>query len=231
MHQIDLEKGLARKRKALNDHERKRKIWLDRTRQLLQEKYLADGRPLSANDVWSINPPPEGVHPSVLGAVFKTKNFIPVGYTQSSGADAHARQIRTYEWVRTGGTPKTQRKSNHIGREVRIGGPHGSTWVIVGSYPSLDGDTILLCTRKGVRSKRQGKKYVQVPFSNSRVVYESDKDIIDGVWYFEESMSSHKRWELEGEIMNCLDLIDDRTVLSEEAQESMKKLDEILAEL
>jgi hypothetical protein len=37
------------------------------------------------------------MHPSVLGAVFKSKKFTPVGYTEATHKAAHARVVRVYK--------------------------------------------------------------------------------------------------------------------------------------
>jgi hypothetical protein len=37
------------------------------------------------------------MHPSVLGAVFKTKQFEACGYTEATHPQAHARVIRVYK--------------------------------------------------------------------------------------------------------------------------------------
>jgi hypothetical protein len=39
---------------------------------------------------------PPGVHPSVLGAVFRTKQFKRIGYTEAAHPEAHARIVRVY---------------------------------------------------------------------------------------------------------------------------------------
>jgi len=40
---------------------------------------------------------PSEMHPSVLGAVFKSKKFTPVGYTEATHKAAHARVVRVYK--------------------------------------------------------------------------------------------------------------------------------------
>jgi hypothetical protein len=52
---------------------------------------------VSINDIRSQISIPDGMHPSVLGAVFRTKQFQAVGFTEASHAQAHARVIRVYE--------------------------------------------------------------------------------------------------------------------------------------
>lgn len=51
----------------------------------------------SINDIRAIIEVPPGVHPSVLGAVFRTKQFKSVGYTEAFHPQAHARVVRVYK--------------------------------------------------------------------------------------------------------------------------------------
>lgn len=51
---------------------------------------------VSINDIRRKIEVPAGVHPSVLGSVFKDKRFFVSGYTQAEHPQAHARIIRTY---------------------------------------------------------------------------------------------------------------------------------------
>jgi hypothetical protein len=52
---------------------------------------------VSINDIRSQISIPDGMHPSVLGAVFRGKQFRAVGFTEASHPQAHARIIRIYE--------------------------------------------------------------------------------------------------------------------------------------
>lgn len=51
---------------------------------------------VSINDIRARISVPPGVHPSVLGSVFKTKAFSVVGYTEAAHPQAHARIVRVY---------------------------------------------------------------------------------------------------------------------------------------
>lgn len=51
---------------------------------------------VSINEVREAITLPANVNPSVLGAVFKTKEFKPVGYTEATHKAAHARVVRVY---------------------------------------------------------------------------------------------------------------------------------------
>jgi hypothetical protein len=48
------------------------------------------------NDIRAYIDVPPGVHPSVLGAVFRTKQFKRIGYTEAAHPQAHARVVRVY---------------------------------------------------------------------------------------------------------------------------------------
>ena len=60
------------------------------------------------NDVRTQVHLPYNVHPSVLGAVFRDrKRFVPVGWTEATHREAHARAVRVYrlaEGAAVGGT-------------------------------------------------------------------------------------------------------------------------------
>lgn len=52
---------------------------------------------VSINDIRAEIQLPAHMHPSVLGAVFKTKQFQAVGFTEATHAQAHARVVRVYQ--------------------------------------------------------------------------------------------------------------------------------------
>ncbi len=52
---------------------------------------------VSINDIRRFVEVPPGVHPSVLGAVFRTKQFKRVGFTEATHPQAHARVVRVYQ--------------------------------------------------------------------------------------------------------------------------------------
>ena len=56
---------------------------------------------VSINDIRSIIEVPPGVHPSVLGAVFRTKQFTRVGFIEAAHPQAHARVVRVYSLATT----------------------------------------------------------------------------------------------------------------------------------
>lgn len=51
---------------------------------------------VSINDIREHLQVPNGVHPSVLGAVFRTKQFRKIGMCEASHKEAHARIVRVY---------------------------------------------------------------------------------------------------------------------------------------
>lgn len=52
---------------------------------------------VSINDIRAQIAVPAEMHPSVLGAVFRTKQFQACGFTEATHAQAHARVIRVYQ--------------------------------------------------------------------------------------------------------------------------------------
>lgn len=51
---------------------------------------------VSINDIRASIDLPPGVHPSTLGAVFRTRQFRAIGYTEAHHPAAHARAVRVY---------------------------------------------------------------------------------------------------------------------------------------
>lgn len=51
---------------------------------------------VSINDIREHLKLPAHIHPSVLGGVFNRKKFQPIGYTQATHKQAHARVVRVY---------------------------------------------------------------------------------------------------------------------------------------
>lgn len=51
---------------------------------------------VSINDIRERLTVPPGMHPSVLGSVFKTSQFSCVGFTEAVHPQAHARIVRVY---------------------------------------------------------------------------------------------------------------------------------------
>jgi hypothetical protein len=70
--------------------------FLQRCRALAVEVCRRQGS-VSINDIRAGIHLPAHMHPSVLGAVFKTKQFEACGYTEATHPQAHARVIRVYK--------------------------------------------------------------------------------------------------------------------------------------
>lgn len=51
---------------------------------------------VSINEVREAVTLPPGTHPSLLGAVFRTRQFRAIGYTEAHHPAAHARAVRVY---------------------------------------------------------------------------------------------------------------------------------------
>lgn len=70
--------------------------FLNRCRAVAAEICQQQGT-VSINDVRSQVSLPAQMHPSVFGAVFKTKQFQACGYTEATHPQAHARVVRVYQ--------------------------------------------------------------------------------------------------------------------------------------
>jgi hypothetical protein len=57
---------------------------------------------VTINDLREVISLPEDFSPNTWGAVFKSKDFEAVGYTQASHAAAHARVVRIYKLKQIG---------------------------------------------------------------------------------------------------------------------------------
>lgn len=80
----------------LNLFEQRDATFLARARALAVQICQAQGS-VSINDIRQNIALPAEMHPSVLGAVFKGKQFKAVGFTEATHPQAHARIIRIYQ--------------------------------------------------------------------------------------------------------------------------------------
>lgn len=91
--------GAARRDDALERHEAHRAGWLRRARRMLLLRLLAGGT-ATADDVHDICPPPEGIDPTVCGAVprdlARSGIIARAGYAPSTRPEAHARPITVW---------------------------------------------------------------------------------------------------------------------------------------
>jgi hypothetical protein len=71
-------------------------VFLARCRALAVEICRQQGT-VCINDIRAQITLPAEMHPSVLGAVFRTKQFQACGYTEATHPQAHARVIRIYQ--------------------------------------------------------------------------------------------------------------------------------------
>lgn len=77
--------------------EEHRALWLAAARHTAILMYRRVARPITIDDVRAECPPPIGFDPRVMGAVFKVKDWTPVGFTNSRRRACHGRPIRLFE--------------------------------------------------------------------------------------------------------------------------------------
>ena len=80
----------------LNLFEQRDATFLARCRTIAAEVCRQQGS-VSINDVRERIQLPANLHPSVLGAVFKGKQFKMIGFTGANHPQAHARIVRVYQ--------------------------------------------------------------------------------------------------------------------------------------
>ncbi len=93
MRSVELGRALRDSQLAL--FEIRQTEFLERCRALAIEVCKRQGS-VSINDIRARVSVPPGVHPSVLGSVFKTPAFSVVGFTEAVHPQAHARIVRVY---------------------------------------------------------------------------------------------------------------------------------------
>lgn len=93
MHSAELGRQLRDSQLAL--FEMRQAEFLERCRALAVEVCKRQGS-VSINDIRRLISVPPGVHPSVLGSVFKRGGFSVVGFTEANHPEAHARIVRVY---------------------------------------------------------------------------------------------------------------------------------------
>ena len=72
------------------------KVWVAEARRwaITQAKFFGS---VSINNVRASYTLPHGLHPNTWSAVLKCKELVPIGYTQATHKEAHARMVRVYE--------------------------------------------------------------------------------------------------------------------------------------
>jgi hypothetical protein len=84
------------KEQALDAHEERHRDWVLKARDIAVKVALDFGS-VSINDVRPRCPLPEGAHPSLYGAVFRTPVLRPAGYCVAIHASSHGRVVRSYK--------------------------------------------------------------------------------------------------------------------------------------
>jgi hypothetical protein len=80
----------------LDQLETNRRPYIEEARQTARK--LLSTRPyITIDDVRAVLPPPEGVDPRVMGAVFKQDEFVSVGWTTSKRKVNHRRPIQRFK--------------------------------------------------------------------------------------------------------------------------------------
>ncbi len=84
------------KEQALDAHEERHREWVLQARDVAVKVALDFGS-VSINDVRPRCPLPEGAHPSLYGAVFRTRVLRPAGYVVAFHRESHGRVVRSYK--------------------------------------------------------------------------------------------------------------------------------------
>ena len=95
MPTANLQAGRDMRDRQLDIFEETEHEFLERCRVVAVFTCMRKGQ-VSINDIRELIEVPPGLHPSVLGAVFRTKQFKRVGYTEAAHPQAHARVVRVY---------------------------------------------------------------------------------------------------------------------------------------
>jgi len=93
---LNLTQGQQIRDAQLDFFEHRDSDFLDHCRSLAVQIAKRQGE-VSINDIRKLIAVPFGTHPSVLGAVFRTKQFRKIGLCEASHPEAHARIVRVYE--------------------------------------------------------------------------------------------------------------------------------------
>ena len=93
---LELTQGQQIRNSQLDFFEHRDSEFLNHCRSLAVQIARRQGE-VSINDIRKHIQVPTGTHPSVLGAVFRTKQFRKVGLCEASHPEAHARIVRVYE--------------------------------------------------------------------------------------------------------------------------------------
>lgn len=82
---------------VLPDHEKAHGDWIERAREAAR-RLAAERGQISSDDIWDVAPPPPGVDPRVLGAVFSDKTIWErTGYVKSARKVNHGRPVAVWK--------------------------------------------------------------------------------------------------------------------------------------
>lgn len=95
MTQIGLFEGRRRRDAGIKKVSQDFAWWLEQARHLAVQIAKRKGF-VSSDDIHKVCPLPDTAHHNLMGAVFKDKQFDPVGYCPSTRPSAHGRIIRIY---------------------------------------------------------------------------------------------------------------------------------------
>ena len=86
------------KEAALDALEQARKDYITEARTVAYMIFLGKGS-VTVDDVREVCPPPAGVDPRVMGAIFHTADWVKVGFRNSKRKTCHKRPIAVFELV------------------------------------------------------------------------------------------------------------------------------------
>ena len=101
MESQKMKTGRQLRDEALAYFECVRSDWLNAARMKATQIAVQKGQ-VTINDLREIITLPEQFSPNTWGAVFKSKEFEAIGYTQANHAAAHARVVRVYKLKQIG---------------------------------------------------------------------------------------------------------------------------------
>jgi hypothetical protein len=82
-------------RGAVLDHEARHGGWIARARAAARNIAAGKGE-ITIDDVRAVCPPPDGVDPRIMGAVFQKDRFVRVGFAVSERRACHGRMIGVF---------------------------------------------------------------------------------------------------------------------------------------
>jgi hypothetical protein len=89
--------ALPSKEGALDAFETKVPRWLEAAR--AAAVILAEDGPVTVDDIRIFCPPPEGIDPRVMGAIFRGPDWVACGFVNSARAECHKRPVRQFRYA------------------------------------------------------------------------------------------------------------------------------------